>query len=91
MAAGIVDQNRTSVKLAHILAMAKHRSKLEGVLPGEVKRARCPFFNPFKAIGAARFLAEVIAHVPGRSQHHFGRSLCRYAATHNPVRQRALQ
>ena len=68
--------------MAHILAMAEHRSKLQRVLPGEVKRARSPFFNPLKAIGAARFLAEVVAGVSGRSQHHVGSSLRRDAAAH---------
>ena len=61
------------------------------MLPGEVKGARCPFFNPFKAIGAPRFLAEVVAKVSSRSQHHVGCSLGRYATTHDSACNRALQ
>ena len=91
IAAGIVNQNRTGVKVADILAVAEHRSKLKGVLPGEVKRARGPFFDPFKATGAARFLTEVVTLVSRRSQHHVGSSLGRDATAHYSVCHRALK
>src|SRR6202522_3579975 len=91
MVTGIFDLNRTSVEIADILAVAKHRPKLEDVLPGEVQYPRRPFFNPFKTIGTARFLAKVVAQVSDRREHHIVRPLCRYATTQYPAGDRALQ
>src|SRR5208337_4022863 len=53
LAAGVFDQNRAGVKAAHVFTVAQHHAKLEGMLPGEVKWAGRPVFNPFKTIGAA--------------------------------------
>ena len=89
--AGIVEHDRTSEKLAYILAMAEHGSELESVLAGEVKGAWRPFFDPFKAGGTAGFLAEVVALVSDRGQHHVGIALRRDAAAYHSARDCALQ
>src|SRR5271157_1185181 len=77
--------------MAYVLAMSQHRSKLQRVLPGEVKGAGHPCFNPFKTIGASRFIAEVVTLVACGRQHHLGCSLRRYTAIHRSAGDRALQ